>query len=120
MKLSELNNTIQRHLDCNGDAEVVVTLSEPGIGRRAFSDIRSVNMGFDWETNQFRLEPDKKLTSYAKDRDNPQPALRITFKDGSRPIIKCPKCETKLRKDDRYCPRCGQAISHEKSREAVK
>ena len=121
MKLSELNEVIKRHLDRNGDAEVMITLSEPSIGCRAFSNVKHACMGFDWESGQFRLEPEKKLTSFSKDRDNPQAALRITFNTrGYRPAIECPKCETKLRKDDRYCPHCGQAIKIGEYREITR
>lgn len=84
MKLSELNEAVQRQLKGNGDAEVMITLSEPSVGCRAFSRVTSAGLGFDWEADQFRIEPEEKLTTCARGRDNPIPAYRVTY-PGSEP-----------------------------------
>lgn len=43
------------------DITVLITLDEDSIGQRACSGIRNINLGFDWERDQLRLEPEKPL-----------------------------------------------------------
>lgn len=116
MKAKKLKEVIDFYIN-NGheNDDVVITLSEPSIGCRAFSDIRYVASGFDFEHGQIRIEPEKSLLSKTKDRDAPMKPWAKTYDYGNRKqtIIHCPICENKLRKADKYCSKCGQMISEE-------
>ena len=41
---------------------VCITVSGHSIGGRPYSDVERVYLGFDWEHNQLRIEPEKELT----------------------------------------------------------
>ena len=58
-ELCDLCNTMVA--EGNGNAEVVITISEPSIGGRAKVDIASIYPGFDWERGQVRIEPEKPI-----------------------------------------------------------
>lgn len=115
MKLKELYE-ISKSLMEQGKAEdeVLITLSESSVGARASAPINSVYAGFDWEHGQVRVEPKDSLISKLKDRDKQLDARIIEYNNlGRKHIIrKCPICENHLKKDDKYCSRCGQAIKH--------
>jgi len=90
------------------DIIVAITLSESSIGSRAFARIYSVGMGFDWESGQFRIEPQDSLVREGN-----------TFKDVKKVECKpfegrnyyfCPRCEGKISNDDKFCRYCGQKL----------
>ena len=115
MKLKELYE-ISKSLIEQGKEEddVLITLSEPSIGGRASTPINYVYAGFDWEHGQVRVEPKDSLINKLKDRDKQLDIKIMEYNNSGRKCIirKCPICENHLKKDDKYCSRCGQAIKH--------
>lgn len=109
-ELKEKLNFYEKRLDENDP--VVIELAEPSVGTKAHCDVENIATGIDWDMGKLWIYPKKKLLSYEKDRDIPQMAYRITYTKypGSKKQIKCPKCESHLRKTDKYCSNCGQAI----------
>lgn len=64
MNLIELKNKIDHILTMHPDYAdhiVVVTTSDSSVGGRAYSEIRSIYNGFDWEQNQVRIDVVDKL-----------------------------------------------------------
>ena len=64
MNLSELKERIDviYKISENPDkVSVRITLDESSIGGRASVGVSSIMMGFDWESNQLRIEPDKSI-----------------------------------------------------------
>ena len=115
MNLGELSENIKhmvesyekQNKDIN-DVSVLITTSEPSIGGRAFSHIRNIHMGFDWENNQVRIEPIKYLVKKGN-----------TIKDIKEPYGKeydgkviywCRNCQGVVSISDRYCKHCGQKL----------
>lgn len=114
MILEELKNIVDSYIEQGkGKDSVVITLSESSIGARASSGISSIFPGFDWEHGQIRIEPSEDLTSKLKDRDKDLPIIKHTYNFGNRKrnVLLCPKCNNYLRKDDRYCSKCGQKVN---------
>lgn len=71
MKLKDLKhkiNFIYKQYKSNPEIpdnlDVVITTSECNIGGRAKVDVKFVGRGFDWEHNQFRIEPECKLIKF--------------------------------------------------------
>lgn len=91
------------------NARVVITLDEPSVGGRKGTGIIMAHMGFDWEDNQFRIEPKEKLSRNTFSRDTPKDIKK--WRDG----YFCPRCDGSLMKkevkESRYCSRCGQRFS---------
>ncbi len=115
MTLTELKNAIDTALQFERNTDnidVVITTVLPYItyGQRPCMDVRYVGMGFDWESGQFRIEPEEKLMCVK--HDTPQPVMEW------HENYHCPKCEHMLsgkrkNKDIRYCSKCGQAVKWE-------
>ena len=97
---------------------VVISLSEPSIGGRAYAEVQGIYPGFDWERGQMRIEPGKKILSYEKDRDIEVEPIKREYQYPNRVtrVISCPKCGCKLRKKDRFCSVCGQKIKVENNK----
>ena len=95
----------------NEDFLIYITLSDPSIGARAFTTIKYASMGFDWESNQFRLEPSNEIVSREWRKDVPK--TKIVDIICNRKYYFCPVCggSTRVSKDDRYCKRCGQKLN---------
>lgn len=114
MTLSELKRKIDFLCEAEkGEKNVVIALSERSVGAKASADITGINAGVDWEAGQVRISPDRKLISYDKDRDLPMQKIKWDIDMGNgktRHLLICPKCNSHLRKDDRYCSSCGQRL----------
>ena len=120
MKLKDLKDKVDFLMTTGHEEDdVVVTLKESSVAVRAFANVDSIYAGFDWESGQIRIETDKEIISYNLRRDAKMLPFRVGTMVGTRKkyILKCPKCEEHLRKTDRYCPTCGQAIETEGFRE---
>ena len=64
MTLLELKERIDYILIDNpelGRTRVLITTADPSVGARNGVTLSNANMGFDWETGQFRLEPEVPL-----------------------------------------------------------
>ena len=109
LTVKDLKDIIHRTNENDLDALIVITLDEPSIGSRAFTSIIMAHMGFDWENNQFRIEPKEPIARNKFSRDTPRDIRK--WRDG----YFCPKCDGSLMKkevkESRYCRRCGQRFS---------
>lgn len=115
MKVSELYEALGKYIERgHGDDEAVILLQESSVGASAAEEVDTCEAGFDWDSGRILLIPEKPLLHYGNERDKAQPAVRISYRnnyDGKiRPTLHCPQCETKLRKDMLYCPRCGRKV----------
>lgn len=114
LTLKKLYENCKHFLD-NGldeNTPIYVTTSDNSIGGRAYVTIQSIHNGFDWESGQIRIETNEKILKYEKDRDFAlEPKIKhYKFNNRNSTIISCPKCENKLRRNDKYCSICGQKI----------
>ena len=109
LTVKDLKDIIDRTSENDLNARIVITLDEPSIGSRAFTSIIMAHMGFDWENNQFRIEPKEPIARNKFSRDTPRDIRK--WRDG----YFCPKCDGSLMKkevkESRYCRRCGQRFS---------
>lgn len=109
LTVKDLKDIIDRTNENDLDARIVITLDEPSIGSRAFTSIIMAHMGFDWENNQFRIEPKEPIARNKFSRDTPRDIKK--WRNG----YFCPKCDGSLMKkevkESRYCRRCGQRFS---------
>lgn len=105
MELKDFNKQVSEATLSNPDANVLITLHENSIGSRASCNIIGGYLGFDWETNQFRIEPEIFLVKNTLTRDIPRNKIKW------RGVIYCPQCETKITLSNKYCQKCGQALS---------
>jgi hypothetical protein len=114
MDLKQLKDTVDftiknlRDYEDPSEIPVLITLSEPSIGSRAFSQVVHVGMGFDWEHGQFRIAAEKQLVSIGKALTDVKSIVCHPY-DG-RNYYFCPRCEGKISKDDRYCRYCSQKL----------
>ena len=64
MNLKELKARIDFLIKAYPDAEnlkVVITTKGNSMGGREYTNIKSINRGFDWEHNQIRIDPEDNL-----------------------------------------------------------
>ena len=61
MKIRELIEALERVEERNSNDNVVIERSDPSIGAAASSDIKSLNVGFDWDRGKVFLVPEKQL-----------------------------------------------------------
>ena len=87
---------------------VLITLSESSIGPRASSSVKYASLGFDWEHNQFRLQPRKPLVTKGNSLTD---VKNITCKQfEGRNYYFCPRCQQKISKNDSFCRYCSQKL----------
>ena len=101
--LNAIEKTFPSHENME-NVSVLITTSESSIGGRACAGVKNIFMGFDWEHNQLRIEPEDKL-------------LKQPIRDTGQ-IIKrelsgisywgCSHCGRKVSKEDYYCKQCGR------------
>lgn len=72
MNLQELIDIIDKTIKHNPridleNVQVVITTAPDGtVGGRARAKVKYAGLGFDWERNQFRLEPEETLHKFTK------------------------------------------------------
>lgn len=95
------------------DTPIMITTADRSIGGRAFVYATWIREGFDWESGQIRIDTDKKVLKYKNGRDAAKsPVIRKYEQAGKKFVVrKCPACENKIGKEDRYCKYCGQKIN---------
>jgi len=114
MNLQEIKDIIDweiahlRAYENPNDIQVLIDLNEPSVGPHASSAIKSIYMGFDWESGQIRISPVKQLISESKSRSIPIPTVKS--ESGGVSFTACAKCLMKVAKDDWYCRHCGQRM----------
>lgn len=107
MTVKELKEFINR-LDEKKDAyNVVISLSQVSVGIEAYTDIKMIYEGMDWESGQIRIEPSKPIIEKHLNRD----ICKSKRKDPVFPKrFVCTACGNYVNKDDKYCRSCGQNI----------
>ena len=111
MKLEDLKRIIDLTIDHNSEdknASVLVTLQMPSAGGRKAVQVTYAGMGFDWESGQFRIETDEELVLKGSSTDDIMNTRKLVFQN--RTYYHCPLCEDRVKKDSRYCSRCGQRV----------
>lgn len=95
------------------DTPIIITTADRSIGGRAFVYATWIREGFDWESGQIRIDTDEKVLKYKNGRDAAKsPVIRKYEQAGKKFVVrKCPACENKIGKEDRYCKYCGQKIN---------
>lgn len=85
MKLSELKQFVDRQLEFNGreDPEVVIRIKMPytTVGGSPTVKIKTVQMGFDWDSGKFMLCPEEDLTP--SDRGFAKQMTEMQIRDGN-------------------------------------
>ena len=115
MTLKKLSELVEFYMDGHKNDKVLITLSQPSVGARAFVDVQGVYAGFDWEDGQIRIETVEPIITKYNNRDIGKPARCEEYGEEQgyarkRIVRHCPICENFLRKDDKYCSRCGQRV----------
>lgn len=122
MRVSELKDKLNMYISHgHGDDEIVIRCKELSMGPAASEAVKGIYPGIDWDAGRLMIEPDKPLIHYGNGRDDPKPAVHITYKNDYggkiRSTLHCPRCEAKLKKTDKYCPKCGQMLDMEHLKE---
>ena len=90
------------------DISVIVTLDESSIGPRAGTKVMSAHLGFDWESDQFRIEVKDKIIRDHLKRDNVIKPLKREYNE--QETFWCAKCNLLVDKKDNFCKHCGQRL----------
>lgn len=90
------------------DIEVLITLAESSVGSRAFARVNHVGMGFDWESGQLRIESEVPIVRQGNTFNDVKKINCEQFQ--GRNYYFCPRCESKISKDDKFCRYCGQRL----------
>ena len=91
----------------------MITTADRSIGGRAFVYATWIGEGFDWESGQIRINTDEKVLKYKNGRDVAKsPIIRKYEQAGKKFVVKkCPTCDNKIAKEDRFYRYCGQKIN---------
>ncbi|AMN31106.1 hypothetical protein BFS06_14330 [Clostridium perfringens] len=111
MNLKELKESIDKIENHHKNIEnisVLINLKESSIGPRAFSRIKYACLGFDWEENQFRIEPEFDLVKLGNSLNVEKEKICREF--NGRKYYACPKCKKKVAKGDKFCKHCSQKM----------
>jgi len=115
MTLVELKKFVDfavEHSDKPEDIKVVITLANPSVGSRAYSEINYVGLGFDYEHGQFRIEPEDKLRKEGRTLDDVDRMIVFQYLYDKKTTFSyhCPNCEEKLPKTAHFCTKCGKRV----------
>lgn len=111
-------NELKRQVDLNikfghGESTVLITLDQPSVGASASCGIKGIYAGFDWESGQIRISPDKKICKRGNERDVPQQKhseVIIGSNGKGRLYLFCPRCEERTKIESNWCNNCGQRL----------
>ncbi len=120
MTVNELHAQTQAAITMgHGEDEVKIDLNMASIGPRASSGVDTAYLGFDWDHGSFHISPSLKLVLDGFRRDDPKTVLiyedKVMSRAKGRPYLirYCPRCQNSVKKNQRYCSVCGQALSWE-------
>lgn len=116
LTLQELYDAASRMLrikKLKKDTPIMITTADRSIGGRAFVYVTRIGEGFDWESGQIRIDADEKVLKYKNGRDVAKSPIIRKYEQAGKKIVvrKCPACENKIGKEDRFCRYCGQKIN---------
>ena len=113
IELKERIDNIIKYTRFPEDKKVYINLSQPSIGRRAGTEIESIDQGFDWEHNEIRIEPSVPLCTREIRQKEEKGTKLLKVQAVNRTLYYCKKCMTLVSKNDNYCKRCGTKIFKE-------
>ena len=118
LKLKEFKDAINFIYDSARDYDrdnlgVCISIDEPSVGASACVPVSSVFRGIDWE--QGRVDINSGIPIVRKGRsmaDAIEPWIHeYDYGDKRKTVIMdCKMCGGRVRKDDRYCSKCGQKL----------
>lgn len=110
MTLNDLKSHVDEYVKIgHGNDTVLITLSQPSVGGRASTGVIGIYPGFDWEHGQMRIEPAQQICPRGRTKDDIM-KIRIFAYSSPKPFYNCPVCEEHVKKDSKYCQRCGQHL----------
>lgn len=119
MRLNRLKEIVDAYVnDGLGNRAVVINLDEPSIGCRASTSIQDIFQGIDWESSQIRIQTEDKICRLDISRDNPM-KMNVFAHITSRKHYACPVCDEFVKRDDRWCPHCGQRIVYDPNQKPI-
>lgn len=118
MTVKELIEMLQTAaaIGSHGEDEVRIDLDMPSLGAKASTGLKAVYTGFDWEQGTVRLVAEEKIAKEGSTRGDPKRPFehedQTMSKAKGKPYIMryCPRCQNSVKKKQRYCSACGQAL----------
>ena len=95
------------------DIPVVISLSEPSIGPIATSDIIGAHLGFDWDSGNFIIYPEKELVSKIYANKKTKKRKSNIFNNKNEEIYFCENCLKTIGVSDKFCKHCGKEFVYE-------
>jgi len=117
MRLSQMKKIIDTYEEEGlGNSPVVIALKEPSVGGTRTTEIMQIYPGFDWNHGQILIQTKDEICRLEKNKDFLTKMNLFVFNYDKKSIIElhCPRCESKLKKDDNYCHECGQHVYYDK------
>ncbi|MEX0597810.1 MAG: hypothetical protein WD512_15060 [Candidatus Paceibacterota bacterium] len=113
VNLEELKNLVDSTVEHLYDKEskdvpLSINISEPSMGARAYSSVKYIGMGMDWEHGQLRITPEDELVRKGNSLKDVKHVDCRPY-DG-RNYYFCPRCQQKISKNDIYCRYCAQKL----------
>lgn len=119
MTLYDLKRSVDSYVDLgHGENDILITLSQKSVGARMSVGVRGIYAGFDFESGQIRIEPMEPICKRGRAKDDPV-AMNIFAFSSPRKFYSCPMCEETVKKDAHYCPRCGQHLFFDPTKEPL-
>lgn len=95
------------------ELEICISISEPSVGASACVPVASVYRGIDWEHHRVDINSAVSIVRKGKSiADVIEPWVHEYDYEGKKKtvIMDCRMCGGRIRKEDKYCPKCGQKL----------